>query len=182
MGDLADHRVGGVGQEDTEDDVELDQADQATTHASGRNLSGVDRRDHGRQAHANAAEETEHHEEGDREGGRGRHSSIRTCDQCGQRGQRGRQSTNAEEDTDPEQDWLTAEAVGEVTGDDGTADRTDGCDGDDHALTQGGQSVQLGKFFFRTGNDRRVKAEEQAAERGNDGASNDQRRNGCVLC
>ena len=50
------------------------------------------------------------------------------------------------------------------------------------ALTQGGQSVQLGKFFFRTGNDRRVKAEEQAAERGDDGASNDQRRNGCVLC
>ena len=35
VGDLADHRVGGVGQEDTEDDVELDQADQATTHASG---------------------------------------------------------------------------------------------------------------------------------------------------
>ncbi len=30
---------------------------------------------------------------------------------------------------------LTTEAVGEVTGDDGTADRTDGCDGDDHALT-----------------------------------------------
>ncbi len=45
-----------VGQEDTEDD-ELDQADDHARE-SGR-TSGVDGRDHGRQAHANAAEEAE---------------------------------------------------------------------------------------------------------------------------
>ena len=78
---FADDRVRGVGQEDTEDDIELDEADQASAHTRRRDLGGVDGRHHGGQAHADAAEEAEDHEEGDREGGRGRHRSVRSGDQ-----------------------------------------------------------------------------------------------------
>ena len=79
--DFADDRVGGVGQEDTEDDVELDQADQASAHAGGGDFGGVDGSDHGGQADADAAQEAEDHEEGDREGGRGRNRAVSSCHQ-----------------------------------------------------------------------------------------------------
>ena len=178
MRDFADDRVRGVGQEDTEDDVELDEADQASAHAGGRDLCGVDGRHHGGQAHADAAEEAEDHEEGDRERGRGRHRSVCCRHQGGERGQGGREGADAEEDADPEEDGLTAESVGQVTGDDCAENRSDRRDRDNHAFARGGQGVELGKFFFRAGDDGGIKAEEQAAEGGDDGASNDQGRNG----
>ena len=87
-----------------------------------------------------------------------------------------------EEDADPEKDRLAAESIGEFTGDDGTADRANGRNGNDHALPHGGERVELGELFFRAGNDRCVKAEEQAAEGGDDGTSNDQWRNGGGWC
>ena len=180
--DLADNRVRGVGQEDTEDDIELDEADQPSAHACRSNFGGVDGRHHGGQAHANAAEEAEDHEEGDRERGRGRHRSIRCRHQGGQRGQGGREGTHAEEDADPEEDGLAAESVRKVTCDDSTDDSADGCDRNDHALARGGQGVELGELFFRAGDDGGIKTEEQAAEGGDDGASNDQGRNGSRRC
>ena len=81
MHDLADDRVRGVGQEDTEDDIELDQADQAPAHAGGGDFGGVNGSDHGGQADADAAEEAEQHEEGDRERGCGHELSVRDGDQ-----------------------------------------------------------------------------------------------------
>ena len=162
--DFADNSVRRVGQEDTEDDIELDEADQASTHACGCDLCGVDGRHHGGQAHADAAEETEDHKEGDRERGRGRHRPVRRSDQGGQRGEGGSESAHAEQDADPEEDGLTAEAIGQVTGDDCAENRTDCRDRDDHTLARGGQGIKLSEFFFRAGNDGGVKAEEQAAE------------------
>ena len=179
---FADDCIRGVGQENAEDDIELDQTHQASAHAGRRNFSGIDRCDHRRQADTDAPEEAEQHEEGNRERGRGHKLTALDRIECRNRRQGGCQGADAKENTNPEEDRFTTKAVGEFTGDDGTADRADGCDGNDHALTHGGESVQLGEFFFRTGNDRRVKAEEQAAERGNDGASNDQRRNRRGLC
>ena len=180
--DLADNRVRGVGQEDTEDDIELDEADQPSAHACRSDFGGVDGRHHGGQAHANAAEEAEDHEEGDRERGRGRHRSVCCRHQGGQRGQGGREGAYAEEDADPEEDGLTAEAVGQVTGDNRADNRTDRRDRDDHALARGGQGVELGELFFRAGDDGGIKTEEQTAEGGDDGASNDQGRNGSRRC
>ena len=180
--DLADNSVRRVGQEDTEDDIELDEADQASAHTCGRDLGGVNGRHNGGQAHADAAEEAEDHEEGDRERRRGRHRSIRRAHQRGQRGQGGSERSEAKEDTDPEEDGLTAESVGQVTGDDCTENRTDRRDRDDHAFARGGQGVELGEFFFRAGDDGGIKTEEQATEGGDDRASNDQGRNGSRWC
>ena len=180
--DLSDHRVRGVCQEDTEDDVELDETDQASAHTCGRDLGGVDGRHHGGQAHADTAEEAEDHKEGDRERGRGRHRSIRCAHQCGQRGEGGSERSDAKQDADPEEDGLTAEAISQVAGDDGADNRTDRRDRNDHAFARGGQSVELGEFFFRTGDDGGIKTEEQAAKRGDDGTSNDQGRNGSRWC
>ena len=178
MRNFADDRVGGVGQEDTEDDVELDQADQASAHAGGGDFGGVNGSDHGGQADADAAQEAEHHEEGDRERGRRHKLAVpdrierrNRCQGCGQ-------GSDAEEDTDPEEDGFTPKAVGELTGDNGAEYGADGRNGDDHALAHGGESVKLGEFFFRTRDDGCVKTEEQAAEGGDDRASNDQGRNG----
>ncbi len=58
----------------------------------------------------------------------------------GGRGRAVAKSTNAE--GTPIQNRIGLRESGRrVTGDDGTADRTDGCDGDDRTLAQGGQST-----------------------------------------
>ena len=138
MHNLADDRIRGVGQEDTEDDIELNEANQAPTHTSGRNLGRVDGGYHGGEAHADASEEAEQHEEGNRERGRRHKLTVPDRIECRNRCQGGCQGADAEENTNPEEDGLTSKAVGELTGDNGAENRADGRDGDDHALAHGG--------------------------------------------
>ena len=70
-------------------------------------------------------------------------------DQVGGGGEGGRQGADAEEDTDPEQDRLASEVVGEASRDDRAEDRPDGRNGDDHALAEGGQRVQRFELLLR---------------------------------
>ena len=157
----------------------LNEADQPSAHTGGRDLGGVDGCHPGGQAHADAAEESEDHEEGDREHGRGRHRSVCCGHQGGQWGEGGSEGADAEQNADREEDGLTAESVRKVTCDDSTDDSADSRDRNEHAFSRGGQGIKLGEFFFRARDNGGVKAEEQAAEGGDDRASNDQGRNGC---
>ena len=138
MHNLADDRVRGICQQDTEDDIELDQAHQASAHTGGGDFSSVDRCNHRGQADADAAEEAEQHEEGDRERRRGDKFAVPDRIERRNRRQGCGQGSDAEEDTDPEEDGFTPKAVGELTGDDGAEYGADGRNGDDHTLAHGG--------------------------------------------
>jgi len=61
--DRGDDRVGPVGEQDAEHDVELDQADQASAGRRGRYLGGVDGGTYRCRAHTDAAEEPKDHED-----------------------------------------------------------------------------------------------------------------------
>ena len=163
--DLSDDVVRQIGHEDAEDDVELDEADEAAADPRWGDFRCVDRRAHRRQADADAADEAEDHE----------HQVA---------GRQGR-SEGAEyvQDADEEQQLAAAEAVCGAATDERADDGADGGDGDGGAEAP---VVEVELFFERgvgSGDDGGVETEDQAANGGDNGAADDERtRLGGDLC
>ena len=96
-------------------------------------------------------------------------------------GERRAQGTQDVEYADREEDLTAAVDVREPTADDRAEDRSDRRDGDQEALAEFAEVEDVLQGVGGAGDDSGVESEDQAADRGDDRAANDERRDARTL-
>ena len=147
----ADEVIGGVGDEDAEDHVELERADEAAAPLGGRKLGDVDGAEDRGRADAESADEAEDHERGPAPGQR-----------AADGGEHVKNGGEAE-------GFAAAEALAHLAGSERSDDGADQGDGDGPALALRAEVIEAHQRVDGAGDDHGVKAEEQAAERTGEG-------------